>query len=142
MTTIKGHGKPQGFQPLSEGLHILQISDIQAIPRVNPTQVTMKMLDKDGRGFDKYPQSYDLTKDGGYAAFYFLVKNGLGVDLGEGDEFDLADLEGAFVEVEIVHKESNNPDRPFANIKATVGPAEGFEGDDAPAAPAAEDDDY
>lgn len=141
MTVIKGKGAPQGFQPLSEGSHILHITDVKAIPRVNPTQVTMKMVDVEGRGFDKYPQSYDLTKDGGYAAFYFLVKNGLGVDLGEGDEFDLADLEDTYVEVEIVHKESNNPDRPFANIKSTIGPATGFEGAPAPASDT-DDEDY
>ena len=128
MATVHGKGKPKAFEPLAEGAVTLRISDVKGIPRTNVTSVTMKMLTEDGRGWDKYPQKYDLNSDGGYAAFYFLVKNGLGIDLDEGDEFDIDQLEGKFVEVEIVHKDNpNNPDRPYVNIAKTLGPGEPFE---------------
>lgn len=128
MATVQGKGKPKTFEPLEEGAHVLRISDVTGIPRANVTTVTMKMLTADGRGWDKYPQKYDLNTDGGYAAFYFLVKNGLGIDLNEGDEFYIEQLEGKFVEVEVVHKDNpNNPDRPYVNIAKTIGAGEPFD---------------
>lgn len=136
MATIQGKGKPQGYQQLPEGNATLHITNVRGIPRVNPTVVEMKMVDEQGRGWDKYPQKYDLGTDGGYAAFYYLLLNGFGVDLAETDEFNLDELEDTFVEFEIVHKENpNNPDRPYVNVKSTIGKGEAFGKTDA-----AEDD--
>ena len=138
MATVTFGKKPTGWTMIPEGRHVLHITKVQGLPRANVTSVTMEMHNAEGLGFGgKYPQKYDLTTDGGYAAFYFLVKNGLGIDLNEGDAFNLDDLEGKFVEVDIVHKDGKKPREDgtfpvFANIAATVGPGEPFEveGDD------------
>jgi hypothetical protein len=141
-TTVKFGSKPKGFQMIPEGEHVVHISDVKAIPRANPTVVTMKMLNADGLGWDKYPQKYDLNSDGGYAAFYYLVQNGLGVNLDECNEFDVEQLEGAYVTVEVIHKagKGDNEGKTYANIKATVGPGEPF-GDTPVAVAAAGGDD-
>jgi hypothetical protein len=144
MGTVTGKGKPKGFRLIPEGEQIVHIKNVKGLPRDNVSVVTMDMVNAEGLGFTgKYPQKYDLKSDGGYAAFYFLVLNGLGVDLDEGDQFDIDQLEDKFVEVDIVHKEGTKPREDgtfpiFANIKATIGPAEGFEG--ATAAPVKADD--
>jgi hypothetical protein len=125
MATITGKGVPKAFEPLSEGEHVLHITDVKGLPKDKVSVVTMKMLDENGQGFDKYPQKYELSNEGGYAAFYWLVKNGLGVDLNEGDEFDIDDLEDAFVTVEIIHKPRENGGV-FANIRKVLGPGTPF----------------
>ena len=140
---VTGKGKPKGFQMIPEGEHVLHITNVKGLPRDNVSVVTMDMLNADGLGFNgKYPQKYDLKSDGGYAAFYFLVKNGYGVDLDEGDEFDIDQLEDTYVKVEIIHKEGTKAREDgsfptFANIKQTIGKGEPF---DAPAAETAEDE--
>lgn len=137
MTKIKGRGVPQGFTRIPEGEHILHVFDVEALPRVNPTIVTAKMVNKDGLGWDKYPQKWDLDTDGGYAAFYYFMLNGYGVDLSE-DEVDLRIVEDSYVLAEVVYKPNSDPSKhPYVNIAKTIGPADGFEGDGA----RADDDD-
>lgn len=133
MGTVTGRKAPQGFKMIPEGEHVLHVTNVKGMPRDNVTLVTMDMKNAEGLGFGgKYPQKYDLTSDGGWAAFYFLLKNGYGIDLSEGDSFDIEKLEDTYVTVEIVHKEGTKPRDDgsypvFANIKATVGPGEPFE---------------
>ena len=132
MATVKGRGKPQGFRLMPEGEQTLHIEEVKGLPRDNVTMVEVAFRNAEGIPLKN---KYDLTNDGGYAAFYFLVLNGLGVDLDEGDEFDIDDLEDKYVIVEIVHKEGTRPREDgsvaiFANIKAAIGPGEPF-GDDA-----------
>jgi hypothetical protein len=132
MTTVHGKGKPAGFKLLPEGEQVLHITNVKGLPRDNVSVVTMEMLNEDGLGFGaKFPQKYDLTSDGGYAAFYFLLKNGLGIDLDDGDEFDIDMLNDKYVRVDIVHKAGTRENAAgviptFANIKSTIGPAEPF----------------
>lgn len=130
MPTVKGKGAPKGFSMIPEGEQVVRISDVKGLPREGVKIVTMKMLNEDGLGWDKFPQKYDLESDGGYAAFYYLVSNGLGVDLNEDEGFDIDQLEGAFVLVDVIHKEvprkDGNGNAVFANIKATIGPGEPF----------------
>jgi hypothetical protein len=131
MATVKGKGKPQGFRLMPEGQQNLHIVKVEGLPRANVELVKVKFVNEDGITLDN---KYDLTSDGGYAAFYYLVLNGLGVDLDEGDEFNIDDLDDKYVLVEIVHKEGTKPREDgsvavFANIKATIGPGTPF-GDD------------
>ncbi len=140
MADFRGKGKPKGFTMLPEGEQTLHVFDVKAIPRANPSVITMKMLNEEGIGFDKYPQKYDLSSDGGYAAFYYFMLNGYGVDISE-DEVDLSIIEDSFVEVEIVHKEGTKPGTKFANIKYTLGPGDSFEVEEAVAVTAGSDDD-
>jgi hypothetical protein len=134
MTNVVGKGKPQGFKLIDEGVQTLHITNVKGLPRDNVTVVTMDMLNAEGLGFNgKYPQKYDLASQGGYAAFYFLVLNGFGIDLNEGDQFDIDHLEDTYVEVEIVHKDGTNPRDDgtfpvFANIKSTIGKGVPFDG--------------
>jgi len=142
MPNVIGKGKPKGFRMLDEGTHNLKIVEVIGLPRANVTNVEVKFVSEDGINLKN---KYDLTSDGGWAAFYFLVLNGLGVDLNEGDSFDIDDLAGKFVEVEIVHKEGKQPRADgsvavFANIAATVGQGTAF-GEEM-AGTAAEDEDY
>ena len=144
MGTVTGKGKPKGFKMIDEGAQVLHITDVKGAPRTNVTIVTMNMLNEEGLGFGgKYPQKYDLSTEGGYAAFYFLVKNGYDIDLDEGDQFDIEDLEDTYVLVDIIHKEVQRKDGTgtviFANIKATIGPGEPFS---TAAATETDDEDY
>ena len=141
MATVVGKGKPKGFRMLDEGTHNLKIVEVIGLPRANVTNVEVKFVSEDGINLKN---KYDLTSDGGYAAFYFLVLNGLGVDLNEGDSFDIDDLKDKFVEVEIVHKNGTQPRADgspsvFANIKATIGQGTAFGDDEATTASVDED---
>jgi len=144
MPNVTGRGKPTSFQMLPEGPHTLHITNVKGLPRDNVTVVTMEMVNKDGLGFKgKYPQKYDLTSDGGWTAFYFLVLNSLGIDINEGDSFNIDQLEDTYVEVEIIHKDGTKPREDgsfpvFTNIKATIGKGIPF-GDDTPVESADED---
>ena len=136
--TIRGKGKPKGFQLIPEGEQVLHITGVEGTPRAAIQTVSMEMHNADGISLTgNRKQSYNLNNDGGYAAFYYLVLNGLGVDLDEGDEFDIADLEDVYVLAEIVHNKVPKKDKDsgqvipdeymtFANIKKIIGPAEPF----------------
>lgn len=142
MTTVTGKGKPKGFRLVPEGEQVLHITEVKGLPRSNVKQVEMKMTDAEGVSLTgNRKQTYDLTSDGGYAAFYYLVLNGFGVDLDDGDEFDIDQLEDTYVVAEIVHKEVEKKDGTgvltFSNIAKVVGKADGFDG----AAPASSDGD-
>ena len=132
-------GKPKGFRRMPEGETTLKITKIKGLGRPQIQSVAAEFVDAEGIVIKN---SYDLKTDGGYAAFYYLVQNGLGIDLEDGSAFDIDELAGKFIVVEIVHREGNNPGadgKPmiFANIKATVGPGEAFGTEDA-----AEDDEW
>lgn len=137
MANITGKGTPTLFKMIPEGIQTLHITNVKGLPRDNVTTVTMDMLNADGLGFSgKYPQKYDLNSQGGYAAFYFLVLNGFGIDLKEGDSFDIDRLEDTYVEVEIVHKDGTKPREDgtfpvFANVKSTIGKGVPFGNSDA-----------
>jgi hypothetical protein len=132
MSTIRGKGQPTGFKMIPEGEHVMHVTNVKGIPRTNVSTVTMEMVNAEGLGFNgKWPQKYDLNSDGGYGAFYYLLKNGYGIVLDDGDEFDLGQLEDTYVTVEIIHKEGTKARDDgtfpiFANIKATIGPGEPF----------------
>lgn len=144
MATVKFGKAPAGFRLMPEGPRVLHVESVSGVPRTKVSKVEVKFRDKDGIPLIN---KYDLNNDGGYAAFYFLVKNGLGIDLNEGDAFDLDDLVGEYIEVEIVHKEGSRPREDgtvatFANIKATLGPGKPFAlNDDASVSPDEDDDD-
>jgi hypothetical protein len=123
MANVVGKGRPKGFRLMPEGEQNLKITKVVGLPRANVTNVEVDFVNEDGITLKN---KYDLTSDGGYAAFYFLVLNGMGIDLDEGDQFDIDQLDGQFVSVEIVHKEGTKPREDgtvaiFANIKATLG---------------------
>jgi hypothetical protein len=132
MSNVKGRGKPVGFKMIPEGNQVVHVTDVKGIPRENVTVITMKMVNSDGLGWDKFPQKYDLTSEGGY----YLLLNGYGINLEDGDSFNIDALEDTYVEVEVVHKDvpakDGNGTKTFANIRATVGPGEAF-GAEAPA---------
>lgn len=129
---IIGKGKPKGFRLIPEGEQILHITEVAGKPRVGIKLVKMKMTNVDGislTGLRK--QTYNLENDGGYAAFYYLVLNGLGIDLNAGDEFDISELEDAYIVADIVHKHvprrEGDGEMTFNNIAKVIGPASGFE---------------
>jgi hypothetical protein len=136
MSNVKGRGKPVGFKMIPEGNQTVHVTNVKGIPRENVSVVTMTMLNADGLGWDKFPQKYDLTSDGGYAAFYYLLLNGYDINLEDGDSFNIDALEDTYVEVEVIHKDvpakDGNGTKTFANIKSTIGPGEAF-GAEAPA---------
>ena len=128
MANVRGKGKPKGFRLMDEGEQVLHILEVKGLPRANVTNVEVKFENEEGIALNN---KYDLTSDGGYAAFYYLVLNGMGVDLDEGDEFDIDNLAGQFVLAEIVHKDGTRPrddgtTATFANIKRVVGPGTPF----------------
>lgn len=130
MSNVNFGKKPQGFRLMDEGNQTLLITEIKGLPRANVTNVEVKFINEDGI---KLTNKYDLTNDGGYGAFYYLVQNGCGIELD--GEFDIDTLVGKYVEVEIVHKEGTRPREDgsmaiFANIRSTVGVGVPF-GDDA-----------
>lgn len=113
------------FEPLAAGTHVLQIVDVEAVPRVNPTTVTLKFKAADGKTLIN---KYDLDHPGGAGALRALVN--IGTDL-DPDDIDTDELVGKFVTVEIVHREGREREdgtRPvFANIGKVLGPGEPFE---------------
>lgn len=131
---VRGKGKPKGFRLVPEGKQVLHITEVEGKPRANIKLVEMKMTNKDGISLTgSRKQTYNLEDEGGYAAFYYLVLNGLGIDLNEGDEFDLSELEDSYIVAEVVHREKPRYDGAgtitFANIAKVLGPATGFEDD-------------
>lgn len=131
MSKVNFGKKPEGFRLMPEGEQTLKITKVAGLPRANVTNVDVEFVNADGI---KLKNKYDLTTDGGYAAFYYLVQNGCGIDLD--GEFDIDTLVGKYVLVEIVHREGSRPREDgtvavFANIKATVGVGEPFSEDDA-----------
>jgi len=140
MATMTARSKPKGFRLMDEGEQNLKIVEVKGLPRANVTNVEVKFVSEDDITLKN---KYDLTSDGGYAAFYFLVLNGLGVDLNEGDAFDIDQLLNQFVLVEIIHKDGTRENANgiipvFANIKQTIGKGTPFGDTDAQAA---DDDD-
>lgn len=104
--------KPKGFRLMPEGETTLEILEVKGLPKANVKMVEVKFQDSEGIPLKN---KYDLTNDGGYAAFYYLVTVGCGFDLD--DEFDIDQLVGCFPEVEIIHREGS---RPGANGKVPV----------------------
>ena len=130
--TVRGKGKPKGFRLIPEGEQILHITEVAGKPRAGIKLVEMKMTNVDGISLTgSRKQVYDLESDGGYAAFYYLVLNGLGIDLDDGDEFDISELEDAYIVADIVHKHvprrEGDGEMTFSNIAKVIGPAPGFE---------------
>jgi hypothetical protein len=142
MTQVKFGSKPKGWVLMPAGERVLRIESVKGMPRSVVTLVEIEFKDAEGT---LLKNKYDLTNDGGYAAFYYLVSNGLGINLDEDDSFDIDQMQGHYVLVEIVHKDGTKPREDgtvpvFANIKSTLGPGEPF-GDEAPAAaPKGEDE--
>jgi len=148
MTTVTGKGRPKGFQLIPEGNQVLHITNVVGKPRANVKLVEMDMHNVDGISLTgKRKQSYNLDNEGGYAAFYWLVKGLFDIDLDDGDQFDIDQLEGAYGVFEIVHKKVEKNDGSgdfltFSNIKSTVGPADGFDGAPVAAAAASSGEDW
>jgi len=131
MAEVTFGSKPKGFRLMAEGETTLKVTKAKGLGRPNVQSVALEFVDAEGIPLKN---NYDLTNDGGYAAFYYLVQNGLGIDLEDGSTFDINKLMDKYIVVEIVHREGKNlgaDGQPmlFANIKATVGPGEAFDGD-------------
>lgn len=136
MATIIGRGKPQGFSLIPEGEQNVRITDVKSASSVQSvggrrvstvSEVTVYFANADG---DKFNSRYNLAIDGGYAAFYYLVLNGLGIDISEG-EFDVNELIGHYVIVDLVHRQGTKPKddgtfATFVNIKRTIGQGTAF----------------
>lgn len=132
MAVIHGKGKPKGRVP--EGIDTFKITKIEGTPRANVTKVKVTFANRNGEDFYN---NYDLENTGGWAAFYYLAQ-ACGYDLDdEGVEFDLSDLDGCFVELDIIHNEVPAKDKEtkevipgkfatFVNIKWVVGPGTPF----------------
>jgi len=134
MTTVTGRGKPKGWTLMDAGEQTLLITKVTGTPRTEVTNVEVEFVNEDGIPLSN---NYDLEVQGGYAAFYYLVLNGAGVDLDEGTKFNINDLEGLYVLVEIVHKEGTKPKADgtfpiFANIAQTIGKGVPFDTEHAP----------
>ena len=102
--------KAPAFQRIKEGVQTLRITEVTTFPnRKNavPTEVTVQFEDENGTKLSKKGNKYDLTKDGGYSAFYYLVTVGAGLDPSQ--NVDVQELVGKFVEVDIVHTEVEYP---------------------------------
>ncbi|MBW2595128.1 MAG: hypothetical protein JRC93_04000 [Deltaproteobacteria bacterium] len=121
-STVTGRGKPKNNYDMDEGEQSFLITKVTGLPRAEVTNVKVEFVNEDGAQLEN---NYDLDVKGGYAAFYWLVKNGLGVDLDVGEQFDLANLEGRFVLLDIIHK-PREAGGVFNNIKSTVGPGTPF----------------
>lgn len=117
---------PTGFRLMDEGETALFIKKVEGFPRTNVTKVSVEFVNPEGIVLKN---NYDLTNDGGYAAFYYLVT--LGCDMDVDEQFDIGQIEHHFVTAEIVHKEGSRPRADgttavFANIHKILGPAEPF----------------
>lgn len=129
---VKFGSKPKGFRLMEEGETTLKITKVKGLGRPQIKSVALEFVDAEGIVLKN---NYDLTTDGGYAAFYYLVQNGMGVDLEDGSAFDIDELLNQYILVDIVHREGTKPGadgKPmiFANIKATLGPGESFDSED------------
>lgn len=142
MATIIGRGKPQGFTIMPEGeqnLHIIDVataSQVRSIDGRRQSTVTSVNITFENEAKQRLIAKYNLDFDGGYNALYYLILNGLGVDMASG-EFDVENLKGKYVLCEIIHREGTKPKedgtRPvFANIKRTISQGTAF-GADTPA---------
>lgn len=138
MAIVNFDRKPEGFRLLPEGVHDLMIGAVTATPRAKVQNVEVEFFDKDGL---KLVSRYNLDNKYGYAAFYRLVETGCGFVLD--GEFDIDNIIGKYVNVEVIHKDGTTPREDgtlpkFVNIKYVNGPGTPFE--DAPA-PATVDED-
>lgn len=124
---VVGRGKPTSNWDLDEGEQSFLITKVKGFPRDPKPSEGLTNVEIAFVSIDKVPlkNKYDLTVDGGYAAFYWLVKNGLNIDLEEGEPFDVNQLQDAYVMLDIIHKPRDNGGV-FNNIRATVGPGEPF----------------
>jgi len=128
MTNVNFNRKPS-FRIIPEGVQTLKITKVSGIPRAAVTSVTVSFATEDGITQD---MKYDLTNQYSYNAFYYLVSNGCGFDL-DGD-FDIDNMVGKYVEVEIRHRDGARPREDgtfpvFANIKRTIGAGTPFGGE-------------
>lgn len=126
MATANLGKKPTGFPTMDEGEHALFLKKVEGFPRTNVTKVAVEFVNAEGI---LLKNNYDLTNDGGYAAFYYLVTIGCEMDVDE--KFDIGQIEHKFVTAEIVHKEGSRPRADgtlpiFANISKVTGPADPF----------------
>lgn len=148
--------KPK-FARIKAGVQTLKIVSVENFPnRKNTpaTKVTVQFVDADGVKLSKNGNPYDLTNDGGYAAFFYLVE-ACGFEPDE--TFDTSDLVGCFVECEVTHNSKDYPKKDgegeiiegefvtvtFANITKTLGVGTPFslDNDETPAPAVAADDD-
>jgi len=126
MATANLGKKPTGFRIMGEGENALFLKKVEGFPRTNVTKVAVEFVNPEGI---LLKNNYDLTNDGGYAAFYYLVTIGCEMDVDE--KFDIGQIEHKFVTAEIVHKEGSRPRADgtvaiFANIGKVTGPADPF----------------
>lgn len=125
MANVNLKNAPKGFSLIPEGDTVLQLTKVEGLPRTNVEVVTVDFINAEGQ---KLSNKYDLTNDGGYAAFYYLATLGCGF---EADEICLDEMTGKFVAVEIVHNAGKKPRADgsvamFANIKSVTGPGKPF----------------
>ena len=130
MAQVNISKRPQGFRLMPEGQNVLKITKAEGTPRTNVTNVEVSFVDAEGITLKN---RYDLTIDGGYAAFYYLATIGCEFDA---DTIDINDMVGRYVTVEIVHNEGSRPLADgripvFANIKTVTGPGAPFDEDEA-----------
>ena len=126
MATANLGKKPTGFRLMDEGENALFLKKVEGFPRTNVTKVAVEFVNPEGI---LLKNNYDLTNDGGYAAFYYLVTIGCEMDVDA--KFDIGQIEHKFVTAEIVHKEGSRPRADgtvaiFANIGKVTGPADPF----------------
>lgn len=152
MATIIGRGKPKGFSIMPEGEQNVRITDVQtksSVQNINGKRmstVSEVHLTLENEAGDTMKSNYNLNITGGYNAFYYLILNGLGIDLGE-DEFDVDSLRGKYIVIEVVHREGTKQKDDgtfpiFANIKRTISQGYAFGGAEEAVADADDDSLY
>lgn len=133
-------GLTGGFTPLPEGIYTFRIDKVEYNEKFGKLKISL--VTKDGQ---KHTEQFGLLdskgkpNDGAYNAFSYFAKTALNdFDI---DEIDDQDLVGRYIRCSIEHQVVEGNDgrvRTYAHLGRDKEPADGFEGEEAPApAPAA-----
>jgi len=125
-----------GFTLIPEGEQVFKIVGCQYKEKFGKIEVALETKKK-----QKHTERFDLTKDGGRNAFYYLAKTALNdYDV---EEIDPDEIVGLYFRAEVTHttmphRDDESKTVTFVNL-GNKSPADGFDdddGDDEPPAPA------